>query len=104
MALKRVSEKAKLVFREKLTLASGRLRDAVIWRVPVSERYPEGVKYRLVLADPFTGDVLVLFDNHFPKGHHRHLRGGEEIIYSFQTVEKLVEDYLKAVQVEENRK
>ncbi|MBI3556559.1 MAG: hypothetical protein HY074_09875 [Deltaproteobacteria bacterium] len=99
----RTSQKAKLVFREKLTLRSGRLRDAVIWSVPISARYPDGVKYRLALVDPFTGRVLVLFDNHFPKGHHCHLKTGEEIPYVFKSVDKLVDDYFKAIEGEEDK-
>jgi hypothetical protein len=101
--LQRVLQKARLIFREKLTLRSGRLRDAVIWQVPVSERYPNGVKYRLALIAPFTGKVLILFDNHFPKGHHCHLKTGEEVPYDFESVEKLVNDYLKAIEYEENK-
>ncbi len=97
------SQKAKLVFREKLTLRSGRLRDAVIWKVPVSDRYPDGEKYRLTLVDPQTGNVLILFDNHFPKGHHRHLKTGEEVPYVFESVEKLVDDYLRAIEGEEDK-
>ncbi len=77
------------------------LRDAVIWKVPVSDRYPDGVKYRLALVEPFTGKIFVLFDNHFPKGHHRHLSSGQEVAYHFVSVSKLVEDYLKAIEEEE---
>ncbi|MGK5085868.1 DUF6516 family protein [Bdellovibrionota bacterium FG-1] len=100
----RSTQKAKLVFREKLTLRGGWLQDAVIWRVPTDERYPDGVKYRLALVDPLTGSILILFDNHFPKGHHRHLKTGEEIPYDFSSVGKLVDDYLKAIEDEENRR
>lgn len=92
--------KAKLVFREKPTLASGRLQDVVIWKVPVSDSYPEGVRYRLALVDPFTGEIWVLFDNHHPKGHHRHYRDGREVTYPFKSVEKLVNDFLVAVENE----
>lgn len=101
--MKRSQQKAKLLFREKLMLPSGKLRDAVVWRVPVSERYPDGIRYRLALVEPFTREVLVLFDNHFPKGHHRHLRDGAEEPYRFESVERLVDDYLRAIKDEEDR-
>mgnify|MGYP001558690658 CR=1 len=48
------SKRGILVFREKLTLPSGKLREAVIWKVPRSEKYPDGVRYRLALVDPFS--------------------------------------------------
>jgi hypothetical protein len=69
--------------------------------VPVSARYPDGVRYRLALVDPFSGELWVLFDNHFPKGHHRHYRDGREGPYEFRSIEKLVEDYLKAIEAAE---
>ncbi len=92
--------KAKLLFRDRLVLKNGWLRDAIIWEVPVSESYPEGYRYRLVLAVPLTKEVLLLFDNHYPKGHHLHLKDGSEIRYHFQTIEKLMLDYLDAIQKE----
>jgi len=49
-----------------------------------------------------TGKVLVLFDNHFPKGHHRHFADGTEAPYNFQSVSKLVEDYIQSVKEESN--
>ncbi len=67
----------------------------------MSDRYPDGIKYRLVLVVPLTGKLLVLFDNHFPKGHHRHLGTGQEVAYRFESVQKLVEDYLQAIEDEE---
>ncbi len=93
--------KATLMFKEKLTLRHGLLQDGVIWKVPKSIRYPDGVKYRLALVNPFAGTVLVLFDNHYPKGHHCHFKNGEERPYHFKSVSALVEDYLDAIAKEE---
>jgi hypothetical protein len=39
--------RARYLFREKDTDEDGNLTEAVIWRVPVSTSYPEGVRYRL---------------------------------------------------------
>lgn len=44
----------------------------MIWRVQRSEAYPEGVRYRLLLADPLSKKIISLFDNHVRKGHHYH--------------------------------
>ena len=39
-----------------------------------------------------TGEEIVGYDNHWPKGSHRHFRGREES-YSFQNIEKLLSDF-----------
>ena len=89
-----------LILKQKLVLPNGLVREAVIWKAAKSHKYPEGVRYRLALVDPFTGEVLVLFDNHFPKGHHKHLRGAESS-YRFDSVTQLVDDFLEICEKEE---
>lgn len=101
--MKKVTPKAQLVFREKLVLRGGLVREVVIWRISKGERYPDGVRYRLALVNPFIGSVLVLFDNHYPKGHHVHSSNGTERAYRFESVEKLVDDFLSMAE-EEMRK
>jgi len=95
-------ERGKQVSRQKQSLRNGLLRVGVIWEVPKTQRYPDGIRYRLALVHPETGKILVLFDNHFPKGHHRHYANGTEAPYHFQSVLNLVEDYLQAVKEESN--
>lgn len=90
------SNKAELLLKSKIVLYSSLVREIVIWKVPSSKYYPEGIKYRLVLADPFWKKVLLLFDNHAPKGHHVHIKDGKEYSYSFSSMETLIEDYLRA--------
>lgn len=66
-----------------------------IWKVPKSERYPDGVKFR-----PFyvgKGVVKVGYDNHHPKGPHRHFLGQEEP-YTYKAIQSLVDDFLKDVE------
>ena len=89
-----------LILKEKLVRQNGLVREAVIWKVSKSDKYQDGVRYRLALVDSFTGKVLVLFDNHFPKGHHKHLHG-EESPYRFSTVSELVDDFLSTCEKEE---
>lgn len=98
-----VLAKAELLHKSKLILNSGLVREIVIWKVPESKDYPEGIKYRLLLVDPIWKKVLVLFDNHAPKGHHRHDSKGEEFPYTFISAQLLVEDFLKFELVEEKK-
>jgi hypothetical protein len=90
----------KLLFKRKLTLKGALLRDGVIWEVPKSDRNPDGIRYRLALVDGNSGQLIALFDNHYPKGHHRHWEDGCETHYSFVSAEKLLDDYLIAIQKE----
>jgi hypothetical protein len=51
-----------------------------------------------------SGQMVALFDNHYPKGHHRHWADGRETSYSFESVGKLVDDYLGAIKQEEEKR
>jgi hypothetical protein len=84
--------KAELVIHQKLTSPKGIVREVTIWRVPKSIRYPEGLKYRLVLVERVSGKLLLLYDNHWPKGHHLHRRGKEEP-YRFTSLETLMREF-----------
>ncbi len=95
--------KAICVFREKVTLRNGLTRVGIIWRVGVSEKYPDGIRYRLALVDIVKKELLILFDNHFPKGHHCHMVGEKEKSYSFESIEKLVCDYKSEIEIKERR-
>ena len=87
--------KAQLYFEQRLVLENGLLRDIKVWKVPVTLKYPDGVRYHLVLVNPVSGKVLLLFDNHYPKGHHRHDRDDNESEYSYSNMTTLIQDYLK---------
>jgi len=67
-----------------------------IWKVPISEDYPESLKYSYYLVSEKTKQILVGYDNHPPKGHHRHWQGREEP-YEFESMEKLETDFYQAV-------
>ncbi len=84
--------RARLLIATKLTLSSGYIEEVKVWSVPVAERYPEGVRFRLVLVDRRTGDIALLYDNHWPKGPHVHA-GGTETRYHFKSVERLLKDF-----------
>lgn len=87
---------AELILRERTTDEKGNLYEIVIWKVRPSERQPDGVRYRLALMRAGERVPAVLYDNHHPKGHHRHLRGVEEA-YGFVGVERLVADFMADV-------
>ena len=62
-----------------------------IWKVPKSRTSPEGIDYSLALISP-EGERVVGYDNHWPKGHHRHFLGREEE-YAYRDVDRLIADF-----------
>jgi len=73
----------------------GGVIELVVWRVPqpVAPSMHD-YKYRAVYA--VSGVRVVGFDNERGKGDHCHL-DGRELPYTFTTVERLVEDFIAAV-------
>ena len=67
----------------------------VVYEVDVTERYPDGVRYRLFYVRDRR--VVVGYDNHHPKGHHRHIEDRQEP-YAFESGERLVSDFLAEVE------
>jgi hypothetical protein len=86
----------RLILREKVTDEHGNLREMVIWSVPMSPHQPEGVRYRLALVKAGEKKPAVLYDNHHPKGHHRH-RSGIEEPYRFTDLGALIDDFMADV-------
>jgi len=96
--------KAKIRFHRKLTLARGTTLEVAVaelkvFDVPKSIHYPEGLKFSMFLVLRDSGEVLVGFDNHKPKGPHLHI-DGREIPYEFVGVEPLVEEFWRLVRKE----
>ena len=71
-------------------MGRGVIVEMKIWEIPKSERYPAGYKYSLYGV--YGGRVLVGYDNHHPKGDHRHI-GEIESDYEFANLEKLKNDF-----------
>jgi len=84
--------RAVLILRERVIDEEGDLTELVLWQVPRSPKHPEGIKYRQALVLSGTRRPAVLYDNHHPKGHHRH-RGGVQEPYNFSTIDRLLEDF-----------
>ena len=70
----------------------GNIVELVIWRVSVGSRSPGGIRYRLVFVRRGGEEPAVLYDNHSPKGHHRHVQGIEQK-YAYSDVEQLLTDF-----------
>ncbi len=62
-----------------------------IWKVPVSRTNPDGIDYSLSLISP-EGERVVGYDNHWPKGHHRHVLT-EEGPYTYSSIGALAADF-----------
>jgi hypothetical protein len=60
-----------------------------IWKVPTSKNSPDGIDDSLSLISA-QGERVVGYDNHWPKGHHRHVLG-EEGPYAYGGFERLIE-------------
>jgi uncharacterized protein DUF6516 len=84
--------RATLIRREKIIDEEGNILELVIWQVPPTPRHPGGVRYRLAFIRSGDATPAVLYDNHSPKGHHRHVEGVEEA-YGFSGVDQLLEDF-----------
>lgn len=62
-----------------------------IWQVPTSRTSPDGIAYSLSLISP-EGKRVVGYDNHWPKGHHRHVLIAEGP-YTYSGIDDLVADF-----------
>ncbi len=69
------------VLREKVIDEEGNILELVIWQVPTTARNPSGVRYRLAFVRSGEERPAVLYDNHSPKGHHRHIGEAEDVAY-----------------------
>lgn len=61
----------------------------VVWQIPKSKDYPDGLKYRAWLSE--NGKTVFGFDNHKPKGPHLHV-GETEVGYLFRGYDELIRD------------
>jgi len=86
---------AKLLFHEKRFVPHVKedrvaVAEIKVWQIPASKDYPKGLKYSLFLVAE--SKVVIGFDNHKPKGPHIHF-GDNEHPYTFEGVDKLVDDF-----------
>lgn len=91
------SRKAKSVLRTKVLLKNGVIVEMKIWKIKDKEQYPDGYKYSLFAV--YEGQILVGYDNHHPKGHHRHI-GDVERPYQFTDLKTLRNDFKADIEVQ----
>ena len=89
--------KATLVMHNKILLSNGVVVEIKIWDVSNDARYPNCYKYSLFAVH--RGEILVGYDNHHPKGGHRHMDDKEEE-YHFTTLENLKNDFKSDLEVQ----
>lgn len=87
----------KLILHHKRIHANGAIEERVIWSVPKTIKHPDGVRYRLAYILKPKDIPLVVYDNHHPKGHHKHIKN-KELPYHFINVEQLLWDFQKDIQ------
>ena len=90
-----MSSKAILVYEFKEIIQKHFVLEQKIHVIKNDKRFPEGVKYRLILINVKTGNK-VLMDNHHPKGHHVHL-GDSQFPYEYEDEMKLIQDFKQFV-------
>ena len=89
--------KAKLIHSFKLIDRVKGLMERKVWEVPQDEKNPDGIRYRLVYIPVGQESPAVLYDNHHPKGHHKHI-DGLEIAYDYSEFENLLKDFRQDVE------
>ena len=89
--------KAKSILQTKVILKNRVIVEMKIWQVPKDIKYPTGYKYSLYAV--YNQEILVGYDNHYPKGHHRHMDGQEEE-YNFTDIRKLINDFKSDVETQ----
>ena len=83
--------KAVLLMHDEVRDEDGWRVSVKVWKVEISKTNPDGVDYSLVLLNP-AGERVVGYDNHWPKGPHRHVLG-EEKEYDYRGIDTLIEDF-----------
>ncbi|MDD2859848.1 MAG: DUF6516 family protein [Acidiphilium sp.] len=83
--------KAALIFRQRVDLGDGLMKEIVIWQLPRElAGSAHAYKYRMALVDE--GTCVLRYDNEAGKGDHRHI-GDREEAYVFSTIDKLLDDF-----------
>jgi YD repeat-containing protein len=89
--------KAKPIQSSKVIDKAKGIEELKIWEVPVDEKNPDAIRYRLAYIPAGQKTPSVLYDNHHPKGHHKHIEG-RETGYEFSGVENLIRDFRQDIE------
>lgn len=93
MAFNTIKKSAKILHR-KYVEEDGGIVEMKAFQIPSSIQYPLGLKYSLFYIREKS--VIVGYDNHFPKGPHKHLLG-KEYPYQFNNLSILISDFEKDI-------
>ena len=86
-----------VIFEARDVIGGGRfLQQVRISSFAPTRKQREGIRYSLCLVDLASDDVVLLYDVHRGKSHHRHLRGNETP-YRFVAEDALLDDFLRDV-------
>ena len=90
--------KATLLQYKKDIYPDGSIAETIIWQLPASTRHrPHGYKYRINYCSA-DGKTRVRYDNKLEKGDHKHIYE-TELPYEFESLEKLLSDFYKDVEM-----
>ena len=84
------TKRAGLIKHDKITDELGNTVEIKIWKVPISEKMPHGLKYSLVYI--VSNQRVIGYDNYKQKSDHRHYLGVEQS-YVFRGLDKLAQDF-----------
>lgn len=88
-----------VILEARDVIGGGRyIQEVRISTFPPSPDLPEGVRYSLCLVDLERGEIVLLYDVHRGKSHHRHLRGAETS-YNFVDEDALLDDFFRDVEL-----
>ena len=82
------------ILDEYQSYTNGDIKKVIIWEVPKSEDFPEGIKYHFALIHE--GKRILGYDNERVKGHHKHILK-KEIKIKFHNLENLYRKFTKEV-------
>jgi hypothetical protein len=90
------------IFHQKVTLKhkDGKrlgLFEMVVWQIPKTKDYPDGLKYRAWFSE--NDNTIFGYDNHKPKGPHLHIRD-IEVGYIFRGYDELMQDIRAMIEKE----
>ena len=88
---------ARLIHWQKLIDDFGGIEERKIWEVPKDGKNPDGIRYSLAYIPAGQKRPVVLYDNHQPKGHHKHIEG-QQFSYEFSGVENLLKDFHRDIE------
>jgi hypothetical protein len=86
-----------VILEARDVIGDGRyLQEVRISTFSASSQLPEGIRYSLCLVNLESGEVVLLYDIHRGKPHHRHLRS-KQALYHFVDEDTLLDDFLRDV-------